>query len=97
MEEEKSITLGDWLALRDEMRAAELLLEAMQLSPANLATYWSLAAGLLALLQEIEAHLEEWRASGPGADERAAYLGMRRRLVTLLAASEEIGEPEAGS
>ena len=91
MESEQPITLGDWLDLRDTMRAAEALLEDVQIAPADLSTYWAISAELLALLQEIEAPLEAWRADGPGGDDRTRYLELRRRLVAVLAKAQEIG------
>jgi len=88
-----SSTLGDWLDLRDEMRAAEVLLEDMQIAPADLAVYWAMIADLLALLQEIEEYLEKRRERGPVEDEAALYLRTRRRFTLLLAKAEEIGIP----
>lgn len=91
MEAKQPITLGDWLELRDDLRAAELLLEDVQIDPADLATYWGLSAELLALLQEIEEYLPQRGLTGPNDDDAALYLGKRRRLVALLAKAEEIG------
>lgn len=91
METEQPITLADWLELRDDMRAAEALLEDVQIAPADLSTYWAMSAELLALLQEIEEHLEVWRLRGAAADGRERYLNLRRRLVSVLARAEEIG------
>ncbi len=88
-----SPTLGDWLDLRDEMRAAEVLLEDMQIAPVDLAVYWAMIADLLALLQEIEEYLEKRRERGPAEDEAALYLRTRRRFTLLLAKAEEIGIP----
>ena len=90
MEPTNPATLSDWLDLREQMHAAELLLEDVQFAPADLATYWALSADLLALLQEIDEYLERRRSSGPGNDDQAIYLQMRRRLVALLARAEEI-------
>lgn len=91
MEPERRITLGDWLDLRDGMVAAEALLEAVEIAPTDLATYWAMSADLLALLQEIEEHLEQWRQAGPGDDEPALYLGLQRRLRAVLVKAQEIG------
>ena len=91
MEPENPATLSAWLELREQMHAAELLLEDLQFAPAELATYWALSAELLALLQEVDEYLERRRSSGPGEDDRVVYLQMRRRLVALLAKAEEIG------
>jgi hypothetical protein len=91
MEPTNPATLSDWLELREQMHAAELLLEDVQFAPANLATYWAMSADLLALLQEVDEYLERRRSSGPGDDDQAIYLQMRRRLVALLAKAEEIG------
>jgi hypothetical protein len=91
MEPENPATLSEWLELREQMHAAELLLEELQFAPAELATYWALSAELLALLQEVDEYLERRRSSGPGNDDQARYLQMRRRLVALLARAEEIG------
>jgi hypothetical protein len=91
MEPKNPATLSDWLELREQMRAAELLLEDLQFAPADLATYWAMSAELLALLQEVDEHLERRRSSGPGEDDQAIYVQMRRRLVALLARAEEIG------
>jgi hypothetical protein len=91
MEPERRITLGDWLDLRDAMEAAEALLEDVEIAPTDLATYWGLSADLLALLQEIDEHLEQWREHGPGGDEAELHLGMQRRLRGVLAKAEEIG------
>ena len=91
MEPENSATLSEWLELREQMHAAELLLEDLQFAPAELATYWAMSAELLALLQEVDEYLERCRSSGPGDDDRVVYLQMRRRLVALLARTEEIG------
>ena len=91
MEPENSATLSEWLELREQMHAAELLLEDLQFAPAELATYWAMSAELLALLQEVDEYLERRRSSGPGDDDQAIYLQMRRRLVALLARAEEIG------
>ena len=91
MEPENPATLSAWLELREQMHAAELLLEDLQFAPAELATYWALSAELLALLQEVDEYLERRRSSGPGEDDRVVYLQMRRRLVALLARTEEIG------
>lgn len=97
MQPDDTVTLGDWLSLREEMQAAEALLAEMQFEPQDLPAYWSMSADLLALLQEIDEHLEQWRQQGPGADERVAYLALRKRLNALLARSEEIGvELDAG-
>src|SRR5919206_315225 len=63
MEPENSATLSQWLELREQMHAAELLLEDLQFAPAELATYWALSAELLALLQEINEYLERRRFS----------------------------------
>jgi hypothetical protein len=90
MEPTNPATLSDWLDLREQMHAAELLLEDVQFAPADLATYWAMSAELLALLQEINEYLERRRSSGPGDDDQAIYLQMRRRLVALLARAEEI-------
>jgi hypothetical protein len=90
MEPTNPAALSDWLDLREQMHAAELLLEDVQFVPADLATYWALSAELLALLQEIDEYLERRRSSGPGDDDQATYLQMRRRLVALLARAEEI-------
>ena len=90
MEPTNPATLSDWLDLREQMHAAELLLEDVQFVPSDLATYWALSADLLALLQEIDEYLERRRSSGPGNDDQAIYLQMRRRLVALLARAEEI-------
>lgn len=91
MEPERRITLGDWLDLRDEMVAAEALLENVEIAPADLTTYWAISADLLALLQEIEEHLETWREHGPGDDEAALHLALQRRLRGVLVKAEEIG------
>ena len=91
MEPENPVTLSKWLELREQMHAAELLLEDLQFAPTELATYWALSAALLALLQEIDEYLERRRSSGPSEDDRVMYLQMRRRLVALLARTEEIG------
>ena len=91
MEPENPATLSAWLELREQMHAAELLLEDLQFAPAELATYWAMSAELLALLQEVDEYLERRRSSGPGEDDRVVYLQMRRRLVALLARTEEIG------
>ena len=91
MEPENPATLSDWLELREQMHAAELLLEDLQFAPAELAAYWAMSAELLALLQEVDEYLERRRSSGPGDDDRVVYLQMRRRLVALLARTEEIG------
>jgi hypothetical protein len=90
MEPTNPATLSDWLDLREQMHAAELLLEDVQFAPADLATYWAMSAELLALLQELDEYLERRRSSGPGDDDQAIYLQMRRRLVALLARAEEI-------
>jgi hypothetical protein len=91
MEPENSATLSEWLELREQMHAAELLLEDLQFAPAELATYWAMSAELLALLQEVDEYLERRRSSGPGDNDRVIYLQMCRRLVALLARTEEIG------
>ena len=91
MEPENPVTLSAWLELREQMHAAELLLEDLQFAPAELATYWAMSAELLALLQEVDEYLERRRCSGPGDDDQAIYLQLRRRLVALLAKAEEIG------
>ena len=91
MEPKKPITLGVWLELREQMHAAELLLEDVQFTPADLATYWAMSADLLALLQEIDEYLERRRSRGPDDDDQDVYLEMRRRLMALLARTEEIG------
>ncbi len=91
MEPRQPATLGDWLDLRDGMRATELLLEDEQISPAGITTYWAISAELLALLQEIDAYLESRRADGPAPDDAARYLGLRRRHTAVLAKAEEIG------
>jgi hypothetical protein len=90
MEPTNPATLSDWLDLREQMHAAELLLEDVQFAPADLATYWAMSAELLALLQKLDEYLERRRSSGPGDDDQAIYLQMRRRLVALLARAEEI-------
>src|SRR5438876_9434320 len=99
MEPKNPVPLSDWLELREQMHAAELLLEDVQFAPADLATYWAMSADLLALLQEIEEYLERRRSAGPGDDDQDIYLEMRRRLVALLARTEAIGispeQPEA--
>ncbi len=86
-------SLGDWLALQEQMRATELLLEDVQIDPANLTAYWAISADLLALLQDTEEYLDARREQGPGsdADEAARYLAARRRLVAILAKATEIG------
>ena len=91
MEPKNPITLNDWLELREQMHAAELLLEDVEFAPADLATYWAMSADLLALLQEIDEYLERRRSRGPDDDDQDIYFQMRRRLVALLARSEEIG------
>jgi hypothetical protein len=91
MEPENPVTLSAWLELREQMHAAELLLEDLQFAPTELATYWALSAELLALLQEVDEYLERRRSSGPDVDDQAIYLQMRRRLMALLARTEEIG------
>lgn len=91
MTPETPITLGDWLDLREELRAAEVLLEEMQFAPADLTTFWAMSAELIALLQEVDERLEAWRHNGPSEDEREAFYEKRRRTVALLARSEEIG------
>ena len=91
MEPKNPITLSDWLELREQMHAAELLLEDVQFAPANLATYWAMSADLLALLQETDEYLERRRTSGPGDDDQAIYVDLRHRLTALLAKTEEIG------
>jgi hypothetical protein len=91
MEPKNPATLSAWLELREQMHAAELLLEDLQFAPADLATYWALSADLLALLQEADEHLERRRSSGAGEDDQGIYVQMRRRLVALLARAEEIG------
>ena len=91
MEPRNPATLSEWLELREQMHAAELLLEDLQFAPAELATYWAMSAELLALLQEVDEYLERRRSSGPGDDDQAIYLQMCRRLVALLARAEEIG------
>ena len=91
MEPKNPVPLSDWLELREQMHAAELLLEDVQFAPADLATYWAMSADLLALLQEIDEYLERRRASGPGDDDRAIYVRMRHRLRAVLARAEEIG------
>jgi hypothetical protein len=90
MEPRNPIPLSDWLELREQMHAAELLLEDVQFAPADLATYWAMSADLLALLREIEEYLEHRRAAGPGDDDQDSFVQMRRRLVALLAKAEEI-------
>ena len=91
MEPKNPITLSDWLELREQMHAAELLLEDVQFAPANLATYWAMSADLLALLQEVDEYLERRRSGGPGDDDQAIYVHLRHRLTALLAKAEEIG------
>ena len=98
MQPKQPVTLGDWLALRDDMRAAELLLEDVQIDPADLAAYWAMSAELLSLLQDVEEYLEQ-RGAASSDDDAALYLSKRRRLVALLAKAQEIGiatapEPE---
>ncbi len=91
MEAPQPATLGDWLDLRDGMRATELLLEDVQIAPADITTYWAISAELLALLQEIGEYLEARRDDGPAPDDAARYLALRRRHTTVLAKAEEIG------
>ena len=91
MEPTNPAPLSAWLDLREQMHAAELLLEDLQFAPAELATYWAMSAELLALLQEIDEYLERRHSSGPGDDDQAIYLQMRHRLVALLARTEELG------
>ena len=88
---ERPVTLGDWLDLREQMSAAELLLEDEQIDPANLSAYWAISAELLAMIEATDERLEDWREHGPGADEAERLLAMRRRLVNVLAKAEEIG------
>jgi len=85
-------SLGDWLALWEQMRATELLLEDVQIDPANLTAYWAISADLLALLQDTEEYLDTRCEHGPGpdADEAARHLATRRRLVAILAKATEI-------
>jgi hypothetical protein len=94
--DERSVTLGDWLDLREQARAAEALLEDLSFQPSNLARYWSLSAGLLALMMEIDEFLELRRENGPPEDEFAVFDDKRRRLRDLLAGSEEISEGTDG-
>lgn len=99
MEVRPPVTLAEWLDLRDDMRATELLLEDVQIDPADLATYWAMSAELLALLQEIGEYLEQRGLAGPTAEDATLYLSKRRRLVALLAKAQEIGietAPEPG-
>lgn len=91
MEPKQPVTLGDWLELRDDMRAAELLLEDVQIDPADIGTYWAMSAELLALLQEVEEYLDQRGLAKPNDDDAALYLAKRRRLVALLAKAEQIG------
>jgi hypothetical protein len=94
--DEYSVTLGDWLDLREQARAAEALLEELSIQPSNLARYWSLSTGLLALTLEIDEFLESRRENGPPEDEFAVFDDKRRRLRALLAGSEEINEGADG-
>ncbi len=94
--DERNVTLGDWLELREEARAAEALLEDLSFQPSNLTRYWSLSTGLLALTLEIDEYLESRREAGPPEDEFAVFDDKRRRLRALLAGSEEISEGTDG-
>jgi hypothetical protein len=96
MEDEHSVTLGNWLDLREDLRAAEALMEDLPFAPEHLERYWAMSAQLITLLQDVDAQLERWRERGRGDDEQDIYLAMRRRVVTLQAATEEIrwDEPE---
>ena len=91
MEEQRPVTLGDWLDLRDNMGAAELLLEDVQIEPANIAAYWAISAELLALLQEADEYLARRAQDGPAPDDGDLYLRLRRRLTAVLAKAQEIG------
>ncbi len=84
-------TLGDWLDLREQMRATELLLEDVRIAPADITTYWAISAELLALLQESDEYLEQRRDDGPAPDDAEVYLRLRRRLTAVLAKAQEIG------
>src|SRR5689334_15993254 len=96
MVEEHRVTLGDWLDLREQARAAEALLEELSFQPAHLTTYWALSTALLALTLEIDEYLESRREHGPPEDEFARFDEKRRRLRSLLASSEEISAEEDG-
>ena len=91
VESQPPITLGHWLELREQVRAAELLLEDLQFAPADLSKYWAISAELLQIVQEVDQHLDEWRRTSDSADESERYLGVRKRLVAVLAKTEEIG------
>lgn len=67
MDTGRPATLGDWLGLREQMSAAELLLEDEQIDPANLPEYWAISAELLAMIEATDERLEDWREHGPGA------------------------------
>jgi len=84
-------TLGDWLDLREQMRATELLLEDVQIAPVDITAYWAISAELLALLQESDEYLEQRRDDGPAPDDAEIYLRRRRRLTAVLAKAQEIG------
>jgi hypothetical protein len=84
-------TLGDWLDLREGMRAAELLLEDVQIAPAGITTYWAISAELLALLEEVDDYLERRRDGDPAPDDAEHYLSLRRRYTAVLAKATEIG------
>ncbi len=91
MEAQPPALLGDWLDLRDGMRAAELLLENVQIAPTDITTYWAISAELLALLEEVDDYLESRRDDGSAPDDAARYLALRRRYTAVLAKAEEIG------
>ncbi len=90
MFEDRPITLGDWLDLREEARAAEELLTEMQFAPAETPAYWAMSADLLAIVQSIEERLERWRVEGAAPDNDASFAGLRKRLRLVQARSEEI-------
>lgn len=78
-------SLGDWLALREDLQAAEALLQEVEPPLTALEDYWAASAELLSLIADVDAHIDDWRDHGSRDDDRAVYQRQWRRVVNLLA------------
>jgi len=88
-------SLGDWLALRDDLMAAEVLLQEVEPPLAVLEAYWEASADLLALVADVDERIEGWRGDGPHDQDRVVYQRQRRRLTTLLATINQYPLPSS--